>query len=144
MVKACTLDIRPRRLAFGLFAGLSSGEWAWSRTMGRFPWQSDSGRTTGQWQKTIIYQYSRVGKLRASQELKKTRGLEDLIGKLSDEVVELRKDLEQQKPTAPKRQQLPNVNEQKHTLILQATDLLNVQRRLITLPQHRSKPPMAP
>ena len=67
VVKACTFDIRPRRLAFGLFAGLSSGEWAWSRTMGQFPWQSDSGQTTGQWQKTIIYQYSRVGKLRASQ-----------------------------------------------------------------------------
>ena len=60
-------DIRPRRLAFGLFAGLSSGEWAWSQTMGLFPWQSDSGQMTGQWQKTIIYQYSRVGKLRASQ-----------------------------------------------------------------------------
>ena len=68
-MSACTFDIRPRRLAFGLFAGLSSGEWAWSRTMGQFPWQSDSGQTTGQWQKTIIYQYSRVGKLRASQRV---------------------------------------------------------------------------
>ena len=67
VVKACTFDICRRRLAFGLFAGPSSGEWAWSRTMGQFPWQSDSGQTTGQWQKTIIYQYSRVGKLRASQ-----------------------------------------------------------------------------
>ena len=40
VVKACTFDIRPRRLAFGLFAGLSSGEWAWSRTMGQFPHRS--------------------------------------------------------------------------------------------------------
>ena len=38
----------PRRLAFGLFAGLSSGEWARSWTMGQFPWQSDSGQITGQ------------------------------------------------------------------------------------------------
>ena len=67
VVKACTFDIRPRRLAFGLFAGPSSSEWAWSRTMGQFTWQSNSGQMTGQWQKTIIYQYSRVGKLRASQ-----------------------------------------------------------------------------
>ena len=67
MVKACTFDICPRRLAFGLFAGPSSGEWAWSWTMGRFPWQSDSGQMTGQWLKAIIYQYSRIGKLRASQ-----------------------------------------------------------------------------
>ena len=67
MVKVCTFDICPRRLAFGLFAGLSSGEWAWSWTTGQFPWQSDSGQMTGQWQKAIIYQYSRIGKLRASQ-----------------------------------------------------------------------------
>ena len=44
MVKACTFDICPRRLAFGLFAGLSSGEWVRSWTMGQFPWQSDSGQ----------------------------------------------------------------------------------------------------
>ena len=74
VVKACTFDISPRRLAFGLFAGPSSGEWAWSRTMGQFPWQSDSGQTTGQWQKTILYQYSRVGKLRASQRDIKIKG----------------------------------------------------------------------
>ena len=67
VVKAYNFDTCRRRLAFELFAGPSSGEWAWSRTMGQFPWQSDSGQTTGQWQKTIIYQYSRVGKLRASQ-----------------------------------------------------------------------------
>ena len=72
MVKACTFDICPRRLAFGLFAGPSSGEWAWSWTMGQFPWQSDSGQMTGQWQKAIIYQYSRIGKLRASQRDKQT------------------------------------------------------------------------
>ena len=47
VVKACTFDVCPRRLAFGLFAGLSYGEWAWSRTMGQFPWQSDSGQMTG-------------------------------------------------------------------------------------------------
>ena len=69
MVKACTFDICPRRLAFGLFAGLSSDEWARSRTMGQFPWQSDSGQITGQWQKAIIYRYSRIGKLRASQRV---------------------------------------------------------------------------
>ena len=68
-MKACTFDICRRRLAFGLFAGPSSGEWAWSWTMGQFPWQSDSGQTTGQWQKAIIYQYSRIGKLRASQRV---------------------------------------------------------------------------
>ena len=52
--KACTFDIRPRGLAFGLFASLSSGEWAWSWTMGQFPSQSDSEQMTGQWQKANI------------------------------------------------------------------------------------------
>ena len=69
MVKACTFDTCRRRLAFGLFAGPSSGEWAWSRMMGQFSWQSDSGQTMGQWQKRIIYQHSQVGKLRASQRV---------------------------------------------------------------------------
>ena len=78
MVKACTFDTCRRRLAFGLFAGPSSGEWAWSRTMGQFPWQSDSGQTTGQWQKTIIYQYSRVGKLRASQRDRDDKEIQQL------------------------------------------------------------------
>ena len=69
MVKACTFDICPRRLAFGLFAGLSSGEWAWSWTMGQFPWQSDS---TGE--------YSRIGKLRASQrDVKLMHGYSELM-----------------------------------------------------------------
>ena len=53
VVKACTFDTCRRRLAFGLFAGPSSGEWAWSWTMGQFPRQSDSGQMTGQWQKAI-------------------------------------------------------------------------------------------
>ena len=45
MVKASTFDICPRKLAFGVFAGPSAGEWARSWTMR----QSDSGQMTVEW-----------------------------------------------------------------------------------------------
>ena len=46
MVKTSTFDICARKVAFGVFAGPSAGEWARSWTMG----QSDSGQMTVEWQ----------------------------------------------------------------------------------------------